>query len=227
MRRNAGSFVRKKFIRLSLWGMAGAGILIGLAIGLLFYSVKELLGTFWGIAAYTVTAAAVYVAVRILDRPSYRWNIENLRKGVVAETRVGQIIEYAITAQNCAVAHSVTAIAKVGDIDHLVATPVGIWVIETKFQRVPSQSFPDVLSRIAANTDSVRQWAPAVTPVRGCLVLANETEIKRRNYSHGKEKITAFTQALLMRELRLEAREKRSLDERITKNIWKLGHIAE
>ena len=107
MRRNAGSFVRKKFIRLSLWGMAGAGILIGLAIGLLFYSVKELLGTFWGIAAYTVTAAAVYVAVRILDRPSYRWNIENLRKGVVAETRVGQII--GDHRPKLRFAHSVTA----------------------------------------------------------------------------------------------------------------------
>ena len=143
---------------------------------------------------------------------------------------MGQIIEYAITAESCAVAHSVKEIAKVGDIDHIVATPVGVWVIETKYKKVPKKFFRDVLSRIAENTNAVRQWVPAGTPVRGCLVLAYETDIKKKNYSHGKEKITVYTQdslVSLMREVRLEAREKRSLDERITKDIWKLGHIAE
>ena len=73
--------------------------------------------------SYITTGAAVYFAVRILDRPSFRWNMDNLEKGVDAETRVGQIIEYAITAENCAVAHSVTMIARVGDIDPLSPHP--------------------------------------------------------------------------------------------------------
>ena len=201
--------------------------MMGLGIAPLFYLVAIWFGLFWGIAAWMATCVTVWVAVRTLDRPSYRWNWDNLKKGVDAETRVGQIIEYAITAEYCAVAHSVTEIAKVGDIDHIVATPKGIWVIETKYKRVPEKFFPGVLSRIAANTVAVRQWAPAETPVRGCLVLAYEKEIKRRNFSHGKEKISAFTPEMLMREMRREARGRRSLDERIAKDIWKLGHVTE
>ena len=213
-------------IKSALLGTGGAGICSGLATGLLFHAVfPRWIGWGWGFAGYMAALAAVYIAIRIIERPSSRWNFENLRKGEDAENRVGQIIEYAITARNCAVAHSVTAIAKVGDIDHLVATPVAVWVIETKYRRVPEKFFPEVLSRIAANTESVRQWVPADTTVRGCLVLAYETDINRRNYSHGKEKITAFTPELLMREMRSEARGSRTLDERLAKDIWKLGRI--
>lgn len=64
----------------------------------------------------------------------------------------------------------------------------------------------------------------------GCLVLAYETDIKRRNYSHGKERVTVYTEdslLTLIRQMRGEARERRSLDERITKDIWKLGVIGE
>ena len=104
-------------------GRAGMGILIGLAIGLFYSALGEWIGYHWGLAAYIATGAAVYFAVRILDRPSFRWNMDNLEKGVDAETRVGQIIEYAITAENCAVAHSVTMIARVGDIDPLSPHP--------------------------------------------------------------------------------------------------------
>ena len=228
MRRNAGAFLRGKRVKFLMLGMGGTGIYFGLAIGWLLYAVfPQWIGYGWGFAAYIAALAAVYISIRVVDRPSSRWNFENLRKGENAETRVGQIIEYAITTENCAVAHSVTEIARVGDIDHIVATPLAVWVIETKYKRVPGTSFPEVLSRIAKNTNAVRQWAPAGTTVRGCLVLAYETAIKRRNYSHGNEKITAYTPELLMREMRHEARAKRLLDARITKDIWKLGHIAE
>ena len=227
MRRNAGSYVRRRMVRRGMWGTAGAGIVMGLGVGLLFFAAGKWIGPIWVTVAYITTAAAVYFAVRTLDRPSFRWNLDNLRKGSDAEDHVGQTIEYAITAENCAVAHSVTEIAKVGDIDHIVATPVAIWVIETKYQRVPSKSFPEVLSRIAANTDAVRQWAPAGTSVRGCLVLAYATEIKRRNYFHDKEKIVAYTPDMLMRDMRREARENRRVDEQVSKNIWKLGRAGE
>ena len=94
------------------------------------------------------------------------------------------------------------------------ATPMRVWVIQTKYRRVSKKSFSKVLSRIAANTDTVRQWVPAGMPVRGCLVLAYETEIKRRDYSHRDEKITAYTPVLLMREMRCEAQKNgRSMNE--------------
>ena len=233
MRRNAGSFIRRKLDRLSMLGVAGAAMAMGLGIGLIFYGLFPLwIGFYWGAAAYIVTAVALLSVVRLMERPSYRWNFDNLRKGEDAETRVGQIIEYAITGENCAVAHSVTEIAKVGDIDHIVATPKSIWVIEAKYKRVPTKYFPEVLSRIAANTVAVREWArdrcrTAPPPVRGCLVLAYENKIGRRNYPVREEKIAVFTADGLGRKMRLEARGRRSLDERIAKDIWKLGHIDE
>lgn len=208
--------------------MGGVGIYFGLTIGFLIYAVfPKWIGYGWGVAAYLVALALSIFAIRVIEKPSSRWNIDRLRKGMDAETLVGENIEYAITAENCAVAHSVKEIAKVGDIDHIVATPAAVWVIETKYRKVPEKSFPEALSRIAANTRAVRQWTPVGTTVRGCLVLAYETDIKRRNYSHGKEKITAYTPELLKRELRREARAERLLDDRITKDIWKLGDISE
>ena len=203
---------------------------MGLGVAPLFYLVELWAGPIWAGAAYLGTGTVLLVIVRRPDRLSDRWNIDNLGKGLDAETRVGQIIEYAITARDCAVAHSVIEIAKVGDIDHIVATPRGIWVIETKYKRVPKKAFPEVLSRIAANTDAVREWAPAGTDVRACLVLAYETGKARKTRSHGKEKIAVYTEeslAALMRELRKEARGSGSLDERIAKDIWRLARITE
>lgn len=223
MRRPAGSFVRETLNRLSLLEMGGVGFLIGLSIGFLLYLVGVSIGHGWAIITYMTAAAAVSLAVRILNRPSFRWNYENLRKGVLAETRVGQLIEYAITAENCAVAHGVTRPAKVGDIDHIVATPVGIWVIETKYQRVPEKLFSDVLSRIAANTRAVRELVPIGTQVRGCLVLAKADQKKPLEYSYGQEKITAYTPTLLVSALKSEVQKKRVIDERVTKYVWELG----
>ena len=237
MKKIAGSFVRRKLFESALLSTGGAGIYVGLAIGLVIYLVfPRWISYGWGFAAYVIALAASYIAIRVMERPSSWWNFENLKKGVDAETRVGQIIEYAITAENCAVAHSVTEIAKVGDIDHIVATPVAIWVIETKYKRVPVSSFNEVLNRIAANVDAVRQWAPGGPPVRGCLVLAyEETDPKKKivegnKWNGGIEKITVYTEeslATLMREIRQEARGTRLLDEQITKGIWKLGRVTE
>ena len=76
-------------------------------------------------------------------RAGGEWGLENLSKGLDAEMKVGQIIEYAITDARCAVAHSVTSIAKVGDIDHIIATPAAIWVVETKYRWVLQEVFPN------------------------------------------------------------------------------------
>ena len=230
---NAGSFIRDKMVRLALYCAAGAGGLIGLAIGMLFYAVfPRWIGFGWGLVAFAATAVVVFLIVnRVFDRPSYPWNLDNLKKGVDAETHVGRIIERAITANNCAAAHSVTEIAKIGDIDHIVATPVAVWVIETKYKKVPKKQFPKVLNRIAANMNAVRQWAPGKTTVRGCLVLAYESESVKKNFkgkneNGGIENIRAYARPsldALEQEMRKEAGKALSLDERIAKEIWKLG----
>ena len=228
MRREAGSYVRRTMTQLGMLGTAGAGILIGLGIAPMFFLIDRWAGGFWAVAAYLGTAAVGCIVVSRIDQLPGRWNFDDFRKGRKAENRVGQAIGYAVTAENCAVAHSVTEIAKVGDIDHIVATPEAIWVIETKFKKVPRKDFFDVLTRIAVNVDAVRQWAPDGTPVRGCLVLAYEGKAGKKNFNARKEQITAyFTPQLLMHEIRAEAGKERSLDGRIAKDIWKLGHVAE
>lgn len=230
MRRNAGSYLRSRLFRMGILATAGAGVIIGLGLVPLFILIDIWAGRIWAGAAYLGTAGLVYIFVRRFDRPSRRWNFDNVRKGLDAETRVGQVIEYAITAKDCAVAHSVSEIAKVGDIDHIVVTPRGIWVIETKYRKVPRKAFREVLSRIVSNTDAVREWAPAGTHVRGCLVLAHETENVKESYSHGHEKIAVYTADslfTLVGELRKEARGRRLLDAQIAKDVWKLGRITE
>lgn len=208
--------------------VAGAGISIGLAIGsVLFALLPPLIGNFWSWAACAALSAVCLAVVLRIERSS-RWSLTNLIKGLDAERRVGEAIDYAITAENCAVAHSVIKLAKkVGDIDHLVATPKRVWVIETKYKKVHGKRFPEVLRRIAANVKWVREWAPAGTPVRGCLVLPFETrDFKKKNYREDEEEITVYTEKTLdtlIREMREEARGKRSLDEQIAKDIWDLG----
>ena len=229
MKRNAGSFIHGRRIKAALSDRGGEGVFWGIAIGMLLYAVfSPFIGYGWGFAPYVAALIAAYGAIEVASAKRFsQWNFENLQKGEDAETRIGQLIEYVLTREGCAVAHSVTEISKVGDIDHIVATPSAIWVIETKYKRVPRKTFPEVLSRIAANTASVRQWAPDGTTVRGCLVLAYESSIRKRNYPYRTEQITAFTPQQLQRELNQEIQSTRSLDEQVAKDIWMLGHSSE
>lgn len=227
MMKVAGSFPLTRKTRLLMWGALGGGILIGLAAGLLFLTAAQWIGLYGATVAFGAAGAMAYFAVHILlFRPSSQWNIDNWMKGEQGEKRVGQAIEFAITARGCAVAHAVTKFAPGGDIDHIVATPRGIWVIETKYRKVPSNIFPKVLSRIASNTDAVRKWAPAGTRVRGCLVLAFEEKELGPSALAGQEKIAVYTEKTFgdfRRKLRKEARGKEVPDERIATDIWKLG----
>ena len=224
----AGAFLRQKLVRTAVDGTARAGIVIGLGIGMVFYVVfPQWIGFGWGVVAYGVTATVLWIAARHTLSPTNSWNLENLAKGVDAETRVGQVIERAITAEHCAVAHSVTEIAKVGDIDHIVATPRAVWVIETKYKKVPEDLFDGVLRRIAANTRAVRQcsWLPEGTPVRGCLVLAYQKKLVKTKYKAEGELITAYTTTSLSKEMESEALEGPSLDGGIVEEIWTLNPL--
>ena len=103
--------------------------------------------------------------------------------------RVGQGIEGAITAPGCAVAHSVTGVGKGGDIDHLVATPGKLWVIETKVSRIKSKKrFSRALEQTARNTRARDAGPGRGTNVQGCLVLAFG-HVGRKWYDVGAERL--------------------------------------
>ena len=203
---------------------AGAGALAGLSAGAVFYqSIGARLGGLAGLGAVLVVAMAGWLSIR----PLQRRRSSNPGNDERAEPRAGQAIEHALTAPHCAVARSVNAIAKVGDIDHLVATPVRLWVIETRSRRVPRERFPEVLRRIADNTTAVWEWAPAGTPVRGCLVLANDARPQRKTFDYGKEPVVVHTPASLARELETEARTERMVDEHVAASVRELGQTPE
>ncbi len=231
MKKDPGGFLKGKLVQLSMWGAAGAGSLIGLSIGtLLSHVLGERFGFFGVTLALAVTAAAVYFAIRFLERRS-SWNLENLKKGADAEDRVGHLLEYAMFAENCAVAHNVTEIAKAGDIDHIIATPKGIWVIETKYEFVPKKKFDGELKRIAKNMKAVRKWARDVMkvegcPVRGALVLAFAPKaLGKTEFDACGETIKAFTEKTICTGLIDSVREEAQGEGtcKIAQPVWKLG----
>ena len=166
-----------------------------------------------------VLAALAFYRVRRFKAEVY----SRLRKGAAAERKVGGSIEYALTAPGCAVAHSVTAVAEVGDIDHLVATPDTLWVVETKYRMVPRERFGEVLRRIAVNVEAARRWAPIGVSVRGCLVLAEEDELPgKRLYENGL--VEVFDTQSLAYVLNRESFRPTSEDDlTIARRVWQLS----
>ena len=163
-------------------------------------------------------AAAAFVVLRALRRDG----ASGLGKDVRAAASTRHAIEHGLAAPGCAVAHSVSSIARAGNIDHLVATPVRLWVIGTMHRRVPREELPGVLARIADNTAAVWDWAPPGTPVRGCLVIGGGTRSTRSQYDYGKGPVAVHTPATLARELKAETECPRDLDERVADAVWKL-----
>ena len=208
MRRSAAAFVRRWRLELPIIMAVVAGALIGLAAGALFQRLTGASpGGAWALGAVLVGAAVLLLSIRSLERR----RPGNPERG---ETNARRAIEHALSAPDCAAGHAVTSIARIGEVDHLVATPVRLWVIEARDRPVPREQFPEVLQRLADNTTAVWQWAPAGTPVRGCLVLASDPPTRRKTFDYGKEPIVVHTPASLARELKSEARTERVLDDR-------------
>ena len=227
MKRNPGEWLRDRLfdrvVQAALLGMGGIGWLLGAGLVLWTTRGPSQAVPEWMVWSMLLPGAGFLMAA--LYKAKRGWRLPDMRKGARAEETIGQAIEYALTRDACAVAHHVEEIARVGDIDHLVATPSGLWVIETKHGRVPKSEFAETLRRIAANVEGVREWAPG-TRVTGCLVFASDQQKRPKpTFKHGKETIRAFAnRRALMRELRNEARGSGdSLD--LARRVWKLGKL--
>ena len=227
MKRNPGEWLHErlldKWVRARLDGMVGLGWLMGAGCALWAARVPGPVPD-WA-AAMVLLPGAWFLGMGLL-RARRGWRPADMRKGARAEERIGQAIEYALTAERCAVAHHVEGIARIGDIDHLVATPRGLWVIETKHGRVPERRFRETLRRIADNVAGVRDWAPGVR-VTGCLVFANRPrKPPKPAYEWGRETIRCFADPeSLMRELRDEARAGGG-GPHVARRVWRLASRA-
>ena len=173
-------------------------------------------------------AAGIALAIAALPfvRGLARAGASRFEKNNGQATPTRHAIEHALAAPGCAVAHSVRTIARAGVIDHLVATPVRLWVIATVDRRISREELPSVLTAIADNTTAVWDWAPAGTPVRGCLVLGHEVRPERNQYDYGKGPVAVHTPATLARELKAEAKLPRELDEHVADAVAKLSSVS-
>ena len=221
LRRHAGNYLETELL-VALIGplptaFAGAGALIAATL-----------------AAWVSLLSAVVVGVTCLFGSLLLWILnsrrrDNLKKGHVAERQIGRALEEAITADNCAVAHNVEGISNTGDIDHIVATPQRVWVVETKYRRVPKASFSRVLKRIGANMAKVRELLPPDTPVSGCLVLAYE----RDGVAPKRDDIFVYNQDSFgdqfLTKLGREKGDECVVDKQVSSAIWRLsrGEVVE
>ena len=201
---------------------AAGGGLAGLCLGfglrqMLDASLDRVAGPL-AIAGGIALAIAAFLVLRVLRRGG----ASRVEHDEVAATATGHAIENALAAPWCASAHAVSTIAHAGCIDHLVATPVRLWVIGAIHRRVPREELPGVLERIADNTTAVWDWAPPGTPVRGCLVLGHESHLTRNQYDYGKGPVVVHTPASLARELKAETERPPELDKRVADAVWKL-----
>ena len=219
-RRRPGEFLFIKLMERNVWLAMGTFVAAGFAFGVV---VVPLLGLFWSTVLAALMAAALF-AIRFWYQRS-DWSDDNLDKGLRGERRVGETIERAIAAPGCAVAHGVKEVAAVGDIDHLVATPVRIWVVETKYQWLEDGAFKEALDRIDRNVRAVEGKFPGV-PVQGSLVLAyGERGPKRRRYNDGR--VLAHKPDSLAETLRDECVCKPSLDPAVADRIWDMATVRE
>lgn len=220
-RRRPGEFLFSKLMARNVWLAMATFVAAGFAFGVV---VVPQLGQTWSMVLAALMAAGLF-AIWFRYRRS-EWSDDNLDKGSRGERRVGETIEQAIAAHGCAVAHNVKEIAAVGDIDHLVATPERVWVVETKYRWVPKDEFSKTIDRIDKNVAAVEREFPGV-PVQGSLVLAYEDEkdVKRRRYNDGR--VLAHKPDSLAETLRCESRRKPSLDPAVADRIWDLAAMRE
>lgn len=217
-RRRPGEFLLGMLMRRNLPLAMVAFMVAGFTFGVV---VVLLLGQTWSLVLAALAAGLFAILFRYRRRGE--WSDDNLNKGLRGERRVGNTIERAIiAAHGCAVAHDVEEIAAHGNIDHLVATPERVWVVETKYRWLPEDAFKKALGHIDANVAAVERELPGV-PVQGCLVLAYEDErdIKRRRYNDGR--VEAHKPDSLAETLRRESRRKLRLDPVVADRIWDLA----
>ena len=204
--------------------MTFAGFAVGFAVrGLPFLDAGT--GQFLTAALFVALLLSLGIFLVLLRRIDSTWT-----RGLRAERRVGDVIEHALARPGCAFAHDVKeALGGSGNVDHIVMTPAGIWVVETKSRRQRKRRFPPALRQAAYNARRVRRHLDTSLPVRAALVIADrwDRSLESRHDWSG-EPVTAFglrTFWLLLRAECGQGADGGSARDaaRMEKTVWDLG----
>ena len=187
--RTPGAWMRIKLVERSLVAIVVAslglgGLILWLALITIPGSPSTIMTGMFLVWMVGGAASLLFVKYGFRDYRS-----SSLKKGLDAETLIGKRIEAAITVPNHAVAHNVQikADGPIGDIDHLLATPEGIVVVESKFKDLPPKNFKQARNRLASTIKEVRAWAPEGTAVRGAIVFMHLNHGQREYPTQGED----------------------------------------
>ena len=125
----AGRWLLQRVLARVVFAMMGALGLMGFSLGLWVRGVPmvdRVAGEL--VAGSFIAVAMATVFLLFIVRKDSTW-----ARGLAAERRVGDRIEHALVRDGCAFAHDVKeALGPGGNVDHVVLTPAGVWVVETK-----------------------------------------------------------------------------------------------
>lgn len=127
-------------------------------------------------------------------------------RGSDAERRVGDRIEHALVRWGCAFAHDVKeALDGGGNVDHVVLTGAGVWVVKTTAAWLDEGPFQDALQEAAANVQRVRRKLDrSDVAVRAALVAADNREPFEADRDWEGEPVTVFRVVSFWRRLQEE-----------------------
>ena len=129
----------------------------------------------------------------------------------------------------CAVAHDVKeALGGRGNVGHVVMTPAGIWVVETKAGWLSKKHFSSALGQVRKNVRRVRSHLETPLPVRGALVIADRDHVEA-HYDGNGEPVQAFGAKRKFWQVLSEECEQAGVDvgspemARVERAVWNLG----
>ena len=225
----AGQWVRQQWLARQALASMLFVVIAGCAFGFWIRGLPVFNGPA-GILALLVAAGAAILACVVVFAYHRRLDTTWL-PGLKAERRIGDLIDYAVTQCGCAFAHDVREALGdgLGNVDHVVMTPAGIWVVETRAHRVPKSRFPAALRQVAENVGRVRNHLETSLPVRGALVIADRSQdALEEQFDWEGEALLAFGAKRFLRALKAEC-EQTGTDVRspemalVAHKVWDLG----
>ena len=224
----AGGWLRGEFLlRIASAAMLFMAV-VGFALGFLIRALPQVDGAVAGLATWVapgVMVAALGIFYAYCRRVDATWG-----RGLAAERQVGDLIEHAVAQRGCAFAHDVKeALGGRGNVDHVVMTPAGVWVVETKSAWLSKRRFPAALRQVAANVERVRGHLETSLRVRGALVIADRSnDSLDADHDWNGEPLKAFGAKKFWSVLRAERGEAHDIDElaqtsSVERRVWNLG----